>query len=264
MKNILLLVHEDDGQEARLQVALDAARAVGGHLECIELREFPVLAFGAFAGSAEGLAIAEIDRLQRELRLRLERRLAEEDVPWSLGQSFSRPAEALADGADLADLIVLSSRLEDGGDAQTRPEALPLRAARPMLAVPPAARSLRLDQGALIAWDGSSAAIEAVRGAVPLLRSATSVTLVEIDPPAGRMSMQVIATYLSRHGVVPHLIERQRRETIAATLIDQINATDPGFLVMGAYGNSPLAEAIFGGVTRTMLATCPIPLLMAH
>ncbi|OYU74405.1 MAG: universal stress protein UspA, partial [Alphaproteobacteria bacterium PA3] len=111
MKNILLLVHEDDGQEARLQVALDVARAVGGHLECLEVREFPVMAFGTYAGGAEALAIAEIDRLPREFRIRLERRLEEEDVPWSFGQSFRRPADALADGADLADLIVLSARL---------------------------------------------------------------------------------------------------------------------------------------------------------
>lgn len=264
MKNILLLVHEDDGQEARLQVALDIARAVGGHLECLEVREFPVMAFGAYAGGAEALAIAEIDRLQREFRIRLERRLAEEDVPWSFGQSFRRPADALADGADLADLIVLSARLEDADDTKTRPEALPLRAGRPLLAVPPAARSLSLDRSALIAWDGSSAASEAVRGAVPLLRCAASVSVIEIDPPAGRIPMAAIATYLSRHGIVPNLIERRRQESIASTLLDQISGADPGFLVMGAYGDSPLAEAIFGGVTRTMLATSPIPLLMAH
>ncbi|MCZ8370789.1 MAG: universal stress protein [Porphyrobacter sp.] len=264
MKNILLLVHEDDGQEARLQVALDVARAVGGHLECLEVREFPVMAFGGYAGGAEALAIAEIERLQREFRIRLERRLEEEDVPWSFGQSFKRPADALADGADLADLIVLSARLEEGDDTRTRPETLPLRTGRPLLAVPPAARSLRLDRSALIAWDGSSAANEAVRGAVPLLRCAASVSVMEIDPPGGRMPMQAIATYLSRHGIVPNLIEKRRQETIASTLLDQISGANPGFLVMGAYGDPPIAEAIFGGVTRTMLAISPIPLLMAH
>lgn len=264
MKNILLLVHEDDGQEARLQVALDIARAVGGHLECLEVREFPVMAFGTYAGGAEALAIAEIDRLQREFRIRLERRLEEEDVPWSFGQSFRRPADALADGADLADLIVLSARLEDGGNAKIKPETLPLRTGRPLLAVPPAARSLPLNRSALIAWDGSSAACEAVRGALPLLHCAADVSVMEIDPPAGRISMQAIATYLSRHGIVSNLIERRRQESIASTLLDQISGSDPGFIVMGAYGDSPLAEAIFGGVTRTMLATSPIPLLMAH
>src|SRR3989344_3652734 len=36
MKNILLLVHDDHGQEARLQAALDITRAVEGHLTCID------------------------------------------------------------------------------------------------------------------------------------------------------------------------------------------------------------------------------------
>lgn len=105
---------------------------------------------------------------------------------------------------------------------------------------------------------------EAVRSAVPLLRCATSVSVMEIDAPAGRMPIQAVATYLSRHGIVPNLIERRRQESIAATLLNHINEADPGYLVMGAYGDLPLAEAIFRGVTRTMLATSPIPLLMAH
>ena len=36
MKNILLLVHDDHGQEARLQAALDITRAVEGHLTCVD------------------------------------------------------------------------------------------------------------------------------------------------------------------------------------------------------------------------------------
>ena len=32
MKNILLLIHDDQGQESRLQVALDVTRALGGHI----------------------------------------------------------------------------------------------------------------------------------------------------------------------------------------------------------------------------------------
>lgn len=264
MKNILLLVHEDDGQEARLQVALDTARAVGGHIECLEVRTFPAMAFGLYTGAAAACAIMKIDRQQRAFRIRLEQRLAQQDVPWSFGQSFRRPADALADGADLADLIILSARLAEGEFLPIRPERLPLRTGRPLLAVPPAARSLRFDRMALIAWNGSPAATDAVRGAVPLLRRAAAVAMVEIDPPSGRIPMQAAAAYLSRHGIVPNLIERRKQASVAATLLDQIRESAPGFLVMGAYGESPLAEAIFGGVTRTMLATSPIPLLMAH
>ena len=36
------------------------------------------------------------------------------------------------------------------------------------------------------------------------------------------------------------------------------------FLVMGGYGHSRLREFILGGVTRTILQTMPIPVLMSH
>jgi nucleotide-binding universal stress UspA family protein len=264
MKNILLLVHDDNGQEARLQAALDLARALGGHLECLDVRDFPPLVFGPYAGGLEGYALAEINQSQQQLRRQLELRLSEEDVPWSFGRSYRDLPDALAHGADLADLVVLSARLDEGGGVRPRAGSLPLHIRRPLLAVPPDARKLDLGGCVLIAWDGSKPAIEAVRAAVPILRHAAHVAVIEIDPPAGAMPMDMIATYLSRHGIVPDLIERQRRDTIAATLIEQVHTMDAGLLVMGAYGNSRLAEAIFGGVTRTMLTSTPVPLLMAH
>jgi hypothetical protein len=42
MKNILLLVHDDVGQEARLQVALDVTRALTGHLESLDVAQTSV------------------------------------------------------------------------------------------------------------------------------------------------------------------------------------------------------------------------------
>ena len=265
MKNILLLVHDDAGQEARLQVALDVTRAVSGHLECLEVLHLPILTMGTFTDGAEALALAEIQRVQRELREQIEQHLAQEDVPWSFGQSFERPVDALAHGADLADLIVLSARLEDEGVVEARPQPLPLKAGRPLLAVPPTVRGLALDKPALVAWDGSDSSVEAVHAAVPLLRHAASVVVMVVDPRQGAMPMEDIATYLSRHGIVPELVERRSNDaTVAAVLRDHVHALDAGFLVMGAYGTGRIAQRIFGGITRTMLATSPVPLLLAH
>ena len=42
MKNILLLVHDDAGQEARFQAALDIGRAVEGHLSCLDVTVIPM------------------------------------------------------------------------------------------------------------------------------------------------------------------------------------------------------------------------------
>lgn len=264
MKNILLLVHEDHGMEARLQAALDVTRALGGHCECLEVGELPLLALGNYPGGAEVAALAEIERIQRELRARIEQHLAREDVAWSFTTSLGRPVDALTHRADLADLIVLSARLGEGPEADPEPQPLPIRAGRPLLAVPPGVRGLALDRPVLIAWDGSGPSVEAVRAAVPLLRHAAGVTVLTVNPSRAMMPMEDVATYLSRHGIVPDLVERTSDEAVATVLRSHARAIDAGMVVMGAYGVGRLAETVFGGVTRTMLSTTPVPLLLAH
>src|SRR6476619_3142179 len=82
MKNVLLLVHDDTGQEARLQAALDLTRALSGHLYCLDVAQVPVLADG-FGGAS--IAILMEDEREREAsnRSKTEPRLAAEGVSWS-------------------------------------------------------------------------------------------------------------------------------------------------------------------------------------
>lgn len=268
MKNILLPLQADPGQEARLQIALDAARMLDGHLECVEVRGAPMPIMGDFGGEAAALALVafrEAEQARQAAHARIEQRLTAEDVRWSFAQSSAALADALAHNADLADLIIISGRLgEPDETASVHPQPLPLRLRRPLLAVPPTARELALDRGALVAWDGSRPALEAVRAAMPLLARSAAVTILEVDAPSEAIPIEAIALYLSRHGIMPDLVQRRSQSTVAACLRDHVQASNAGLLVMGAYGSLPLAQAVFGGVTRTMLATSPVPLLLAH
>lgn len=268
MKNILLPLQEDPGQEARLQVALDATRTLDGHLECAEVRGEPMPMMGDFGSEAAALAMLafrEAEQARQDARARIEQRLLAEDIRWSFATTASTLADALAQNADLSDLIIISGRLsEPDGTASVHPQPLPLKLGRPLLAVPPVARELALDRGAVVAWDGSRSALEAVRAAIPLLTRSAAVTILEVDASSDAMPMEAIAIYLSRHGILPDLVQRRSQGTVAATLRDHVQASNAGLLVMGAYRTPPLAQAIFGGITRTMLATSPVPLLLAH
>ena len=62
MKNILLLVHDDAGQEARLQVALDLTRALGGHLTCIDVVRMVYGADGLYGSNVDFLLADEQTR----------------------------------------------------------------------------------------------------------------------------------------------------------------------------------------------------------
>jgi nucleotide-binding universal stress UspA family protein len=49
-----------------------------------------------------------------------------------------------------------------------------------------------------------------------------------------------------------------------AALLSEARALDADLIVMGGYGHSRLREFVFGGVTRALSRTSPIPVLLSH
>ena len=136
---------------------------------------------------------------------------------------------------------------------------------------------LDLYGSALIAWDGSEAAMAAVTAAVPLLQLAATVRILEVGVSERDSTAEEAATYLSRHGMRPSVhrvgepvqsLSQRMTETFTGTIALEITrdcrAFDAQYCVMGAFGHSPRKEAIFGGTTRDMLALSNVPLFLAH
>ena len=263
MKNILLLVHDDDGQEARLQVALDVVRAVDGHLECLHVLTLPMIVSDHFGSGADAYVMAEVRNKAEVMEERLEKRLQTEDVPWTMSETLGTSADALNTSSELADLIVMSCRDEDTSERRY-PERLPLKSDRPILAVPPGSRGLNTAGKALVAWDGSRPCIQALRGAIPLLKCAGEVALLEVDQPEGALAMTEVASYLSRHGIATELVERSSDNSVADAILGHATHRGADYIVMGAYSRPRAAEALLGGVTRDMLLKSQVPLLLAH
>lgn len=263
MKNILLLVHDDAAQEARLQAALDVAKALDGHLDCLQVMDLPIIIPDYYGSGAEAEVISEARTRAAKIRERLEQRLASEGIAWTFGETFGNSVDALEQASLLADLIVMSART-NGSGKHSHPERLPLKADRPLLAVPPLGRGLNTAGKALVAWDGSAPCIEAVRAAIPLLKCAEEVLLLEFNQLDGALAMTEIASYLSRHGVSTELLERQADGPVADAILSYAKRGHADYIVMGAYSMTHLAEAVFGGVTRSVLLHAEIPLFMAH
>lgn len=267
MKNIVVLVHDDPGQEARLQAALDLTRAVNGHLTCVAVTAMPVITGEFYASSAE-LEMIAIDR-ERGARIReqVESRLRGEDVSWSWDEKVGQIAASLADAAALADVIVVNRALDSARHPNMRAIAskLVLSSGRAVLAVPEAASGIDFAGAALIAWDGSEEADHALQAAVPLLRLARSVTLLEIDGADSPHPAETAAAYLSRHGIKP-VVTRKESGVFSTDEVLRAETLAQGadYLVMGGFGQSRIVEALTGGTSRRMLADSPIPTLMKH
>lgn len=267
MNNILLLIHDDSGQEARLQAALDVTRAVQGHLACLDV-SVVVPMVGADVGVSGGGVLIELEREnEADNRSRTYPRLEKEDVSWSWADTTGYLEPALEEAAGLADLIVVNRQLDSFPlpDMRTLAAGLVAKSGKPILAVPETATGFNASGNALVAWDGSREASVALCAAVPLLQLAGSVTIVEVEDGSVKTGAEEAAAYLSRHGIHSTIVRAATEGDDAGTvLLAKANGGRFDYLVMGGFSRSRFVEALFGGVTRRLLSESPIPLFLAR
>ena len=271
MKSVLVHIHRDDGQEARFQAALDVVRAFEGHLACLQTAPLETFAAVDPYGVSYLLAqtVEQIREIEQEEKAQFEARLANEGLSWDWHSHSGDPIRLIADHSWLADLVVVSA---PGREWKPRLEAPPvsaevvMKSRAPVLVVPEASRGLDCTGPVAVAWNGSPEACAALRGALPLLKHASSVTLVAVANDDGFDLPPIEAsTYLARHGVPSELIElKPDGGPVSDLLLDAAEVRKAACLVTGAYGHSRLRENILGGVTRGLLQKSAIPLLLAH
>lgn len=271
MKSILLHMAEDAHFESRLQGALDLVRFVGGHLECLQTRRVPGF-LGAdaagFAGSASMVVQLMEDeaKFAEESRQKLTARLNGEGVPFSFVEALGEPGQTLVGRSLLADAIVMTQPSGTDRELAQTLAAVVTHADAPVLAIPHDCKRLELEKPMLVAWKPTKEAAHAVKRAIPLLQKASRVDILTIDPSgAGDFPPMAVAAYLSRHGIKADLHERT---AAGGSTSDTMTATarelGSGLLVMGGYGRSRAMEFLMGGVTRRLLTSSDVPLLMAH
>jgi nucleotide-binding universal stress UspA family protein len=103
---------------------------------------------------------------------------------------------------------------------------------------------------------------------LPFLRRALAVEIVAVSGELGKggeLAGTNMARHLARHGINAELKRVSAGNADVPSAI-RAHAIQSGadFMVMGGYGHSRLREFILGGVTRTILASTTIPVLMSH
>ena len=121
----------------------------------------------------------------------------------------------------------------------------------------------------VVAWNGSAQAARAVGAALPFLRKAGKVTVVVADASPEEVAAPRLLRNLERQGIAATvdtakfsaLTGRGRGRALLAYVTDK----DADLLVMGAYGHGELSNFLgLGGATAKVIASCPVPLLLAH
>lgn len=137
----------------------------------------------------------------------------------------------------------------------------------PCLVLPPRWENELCFERIVIGCNGSLEAIRAIHSALPFLKVARQVTLVDGDVRDGDQGRPHFDpfVYLLRHGITARPSYVRASSAMAGEiLLKEVGNIDADLLVMGAYGRSRMRERVFGGATRRVLEEATIPVLMQH
>lgn len=136
---------------------------------------------------------------------------------------------------------------------------------RPVLVVP-AGFSGTVGKRVLFAWNGSTESARAISLAMPMLSRAEAIDVMSVDgamvpgPTSGE-----IAESLRSHGLnVTSQHVKPGTRTAGQTIVDTAISGKCDLIVKGAYTQSRLRQMIFGGMTRHLILSSPLPVLFSY
>lgn len=261
MKSILLHVQDDERVDVRVENALAIARAADAHLDVLHITpESAEAVFESFGGiDVDGNGLANLRKAEDALEQRVRAELENEDVSWDYVRRTGSVVGTLTAGAALADLIVTgrATHTSAGGKPHVLLGDLLFSSRTPVFVR--GDRQERFDPKgkAIIAWDGSYEAANAVRDGLGLLRLASDVEVVRVtehgeEVQPGLYPVTRVLEYLSRndvHANYSRIAEIEGR--VSTALLDHADKMGAGLIVMGGFSpnaRSRLNALLFTGM----------------
>jgi len=264
-----------DGQ-ARLSTQVDIAarlaRRFEGHV--IGLSATGRVPLQAGAGGGLGFVMAELRRAAEDRALRFTVEARQQGISSvEVIVDDDDDALSLATHARCCDLVILGQPepgQPDSAAARSLLERTLLGAAPPCLVIPYAGQFKTLGTQVLVAWNDSVPCTRAIIAALPFLRQATSVRLMQCDAPSSQGGaalhprLAAATAWLARQGVTAQASVEATEIDVGNALLSRCSDLGVDLLVAGAWSHSRLGERLFGGVTRTLLDSMTVPVLMSH
>ncbi|WP_428421130.1 universal stress protein [Methylibium sp.] len=276
LKSILVHLDDSSGSARRLQAAQRLAAAHAAQIDTLyavmpSMLQNPY-AFTIEAGAASLLIEAENEQRERARAAFEQERRAAGGMPgvkWS--ETRGEPVSAFVRRAWGADLLVLGQHDPDhtvyAGVPPDFTASVLIDSGKPALVLPYVDTGPTLGDTVIVAWKSTRESARAVTAALPLLQRALSVHVMAWDetPDADQRTPLEIESFLQRHDVTA-TVHRDAPPTggLGELLLSQAADLLADLLVMGCYGHGRAREWVLGGVTRTVLRSMTLPVLMAH
>jgi nucleotide-binding universal stress UspA family protein len=131
-----------------------------------------------------------------------------------------------------------------------------LKAGRPVLVASSGVSKLDLSS-VMICWKDSRESRRAVEDAVPFLRMASKITIVEVvdkdELSQAETRLKDVVEWLGAHDIAAKTRVERGGDEDAVVLSGLAEELEAGMVVGGAYGHSRMREWVLGGVTRDLL-----------
>ena len=210
---------------------------------------------------------AEIKQAEDEFRRTFKARTGTSD--WRSTVMYGALPDYIACEARSADLVITGVATGDFFDASRSVNTgdLIMQVGRPVLIVPGTVDTLTLER-MLVCWKDTRESRRAIRDALPLLKKASRVTVVEIAAeerlPEARTRLADVVGWLKQHGVTAEPIAAPSIDGDASALYAIAQEHNSDVIVAGAYGHSRMREWAFGGVTSDLLLDATRCSLVSH
>ncbi len=139
---------------------------------------------------------------------------------------------------------------------------------RPVLLVPDKYTAPELGKRIVVGWNGRREAARALNDAMPLLRRAEKVLVVNVGRETDERlpsDEALVASHLKLHNITFEMKHAEGKGVDAGpSLLSQAGAIGADLVVIGGYGHSRLREIILGGTTLYMIDRTEIPVLISH
>jgi nucleotide-binding universal stress UspA family protein len=272
---VMVCLALDQSNEARLQIAGELAERFEADIVGVAAAQFAPPLYFTDGAAAQRLIDQEEASVKRRLAdLEAQFRTATRNrggrAEWRSAMDF--PARFVLAQARCADIVVSGGQSPAFSDAfaLASPKDLVMQAGRPLLVVPDHVNRLDL-RSIMVAWKDTPEARRAVADALPMLRKARDVAIVEIpehgdDRSAAMVRVADVAAWLARNGVIAtaRVPEAAANEPAAIQLERIAGDVGAGLIVAGAYGHSRFRELILGGVTEYLVTQSARSVLLSH
>ncbi|MDH3713596.1 MAG: universal stress protein [Gammaproteobacteria bacterium] len=271
IKDLLVYVDNDEQCANRLQFAVQMATHCEARLSGVYVRrqlEIPSYADVQIPQDVLAAGEKQLMEMSGAARNTFQKGVEGSSLDSEFHQLKGVLPEVLSTSMHYADLAIVAQRHPGQGDLNVHysPEPLLFQAGRPLVIVPHTGEFTYSSGKVVVAWNTSAPSARALHDALPLLRHAAQVLVVSVGKSQqAALADGSLARHLTQHGLQVEYRNFDAADSEAPEAVLSVaGETGSELIVMGGYGHTRFRELVLGGMTRALLESMTVPVLMSH